>query len=262
MVSYTPQQSSINEYALQDATKPHYLIIGTMKCGTSSLYEYLCKHPQIMPAKTKEVHFFDDNYSKGVEWYLRHFHKISDTQKCLTGEATPKYLNLPGVEQEVFKLVPKVKLIILLRNPWERTISQYYHHIRGTKKDIPLESTLSNQMQLMASLSEEELISGKNSLNFIARSLYVYHLMRWMSVFPREQFLILKSEDFYTNPQQTLNKCNDFLDIDSFTLSDYGIYNSNSYKEIDNGLKNRLRDFFKPHNEKLEKYLDMDFSWE
>ena len=94
--------SSINKtyYTLSSPFRmlPDFLIIGAARCGTTSLYEYLVQHPNIVPATGKEVYFFDKKYSKGLNWYRSFFPFKSNTifssnsaeKKILTGEATPR----------------------------------------------------------------------------------------------------------------------------------------------------------------------------
>ncbi|WP_287276577.1 MULTISPECIES: sulfotransferase domain-containing protein [unclassified Okeania] len=126
-------------------TLPSFIIIGAQKRGTTSLYNYMIEHPQILPASKKELHFFNwvskpGNRKKpeGVDWYLSQFPTIPDGKNLITGEATPDYLVDPHTPQRMFNLVPDVKLIVLLRNPIDRAVS-HYHHNRGiSKKREPL----------------------------------------------------------------------------------------------------------------------------
>ena len=78
-------------------TLPDYLIIGAQKAGTTSLYDYLQSSPDIRPALTKEVHFFDRNFQRGPAWYRAHFPLSSATRDWVTGEASPYYLLHPRV---------------------------------------------------------------------------------------------------------------------------------------------------------------------
>src|SRR4051794_39950057 len=74
---------------------PDFLIIGAQKSGTTSLYDYLCQHPQVRPAMTKEVHYFDFNFTRGTRWYRSHFPLGVGSRNWVTGEATPYYLFHP-----------------------------------------------------------------------------------------------------------------------------------------------------------------------
>ena len=117
---------------------PDFLIIGTQRGGTTSLYHYLQAHPCIRPASTKEVHFFDTKFHKGLAWYRGHFPtRIEQSSvnrlhghSLMTGEATALYLFHPHAPKRVAKALPFVKLIVLLRNPVDRALSHYYHAIK------------------------------------------------------------------------------------------------------------------------------------
>lgn len=111
---------------------PDFIIIGAQKGGTSSLFSYLKQHSQLQLPDKKEIHFFDNDYQKGVNWYRSHFPmKIFDNIK--TGEATPYYLFHPHAPQRIFQHCPKVKLIVMLRNPTDRA---YSHYMMQNKRKI------------------------------------------------------------------------------------------------------------------------------
>lgn len=116
-------------------TLPEFIIIGAQKAGTTSLYNYLIEHPSIFPAFKKEVLYFDVNYRKGIHWYKSFFpttifkfliSKYSN-RRFITGEASPYYILYPHAAKRIHSTLPKVKIIILLRNPINRSFSQYFH---------------------------------------------------------------------------------------------------------------------------------------
>ncbi|MCI5147305.1 MAG: sulfotransferase, partial [Candidatus Electrothrix sp. AR3] len=103
---------------------PNFLVIGAQKSGTTSLFHYICQHPQVFENKSKEIHFFDHNYHCGANWYRSHFPLAGKLMRnrCL-GEATPYYLCHPHAPSHIFDLLPRVKIIAILRDPVERAIS-------------------------------------------------------------------------------------------------------------------------------------------
>ena len=122
---------------------PDFVIIGAMKSGTTSLYRFIVKHPAIVPAAKKEVHYFSIWYKFGELWYRSHFptnlsrrrfYKKTN-QKLLSGEASPVYLFYPVVPGRMKELLPDVKLIVILRNPVDRAYS-HYHHILRTNNEV------------------------------------------------------------------------------------------------------------------------------
>ncbi|MDJ0555855.1 MAG: sulfotransferase domain-containing protein [Microcoleaceae cyanobacterium MO_207.B10] len=263
-------------------TLPSFIIIGAQKCGTTSLYNYMIEHPQILPASMKELHFFNwrsklgnRQTAEGVDWYLSQFPKIDSEKDFITGEATPDYLLDPYTPHKMFKLLPNVKLIVILRNPVDRAISQYYHN-RSIKKRMmePLsfikaiekepERINNEKSKLMLDENYRSLFHRKYS--YLERGLYIEQLERWMSIFARENFLILKSEDFFKNRDSTLRQVFNFLGLPHHQVTNKTKYNElNSkpfYKPIGQKIRSDLATYFKPYNQKLEEYLGMKFNWD
>ncbi|RMF21626.1 MAG: tetratricopeptide repeat protein, partial [Cyanobacteria bacterium J083] len=114
-------------WQINTSQAPDFLIIGAAKCGTTSLYQYLGFHPQILLPHKKELNFFNRYFTRGMPWYLAHFPASTEQIKWFTGEATPQYFNNPIVAKKIAKYSPQTKLILLLRNPIEQTISWYFH---------------------------------------------------------------------------------------------------------------------------------------
>ena len=112
---------------------PDFVIIGAQKSGTSSLYDFVVQHPAILPAAKKELHYFSLGYKKGEYWYRLRF-PIRASQKLLSGEASPIYLFYPMVPGRMKKLLPDVKLIVILRNPVDRAYS-HYHDTKRKKRE-------------------------------------------------------------------------------------------------------------------------------
>lgn len=253
-----------NYRSLPKVYEVKFLIIGIGKSGTSALYYYLCEHPQIIPPTKKELHFFNENFEFGLDWYLAQFPPLLKSGGFLTGEATPWYLGSDGVEEKVFKLFPKVKLIVVLRNPVARAISHYYMMNFRMKEHRLLETAMTEELKLLKEMKNPLEISEKywqTEKGYLWSGLYVYFLEKWMALFPREQFLILRSEDLYNQTAKTMQQVYEFLGIPDYPLFDYPKHNSGSYPNVSNELRQKLSEFFRPHNQKLEDYLRMKFDW-
>src|SRR5438552_2688078 len=105
--------------------------IGALKAGTTYLDALLRTHPNIcMPTVLKEVQFFTSHYHRGASWYASQFDCRDD---MVRGEISPRYLIDPAVPQRMTTLIPNAKLILSVREPIERTYSQYKHSIRETR---------------------------------------------------------------------------------------------------------------------------------
>ena len=243
---------------------PDFFINGFARCGTTSLYIYLIKHPRILPCAYKEPMFFNKDYALGLDWYLSHFPVMPTEGNYLTGEATTRYIDHPQAAKRLYRHFPRAKFVIMMRNPVERTVSDYNLLVnRGVLKQ-PLKQ-LVNRLEKLRSKSEADLARWVQRWRLtndpIASSLYVYHIERWLSLFSREQFLFLSSEDFYSEPAQTVQKVFRFLGLPDYELADYPQYNSGNYGAIALDVRAALISFFEPHNQKLEDKLGIKFNW-
>ena len=241
---------------------PDFIIIGAAKCGTTSVYEYLGNNPKILLPHKKELSFFGKKYDYGVDWYLAHFPTITDRDDFLTGEATPNYICFPLIAQRIKQHFPNTKLILLLRNPIDRTISWHYHQLnRGIVKE-DLKTVIAREITELESLSQEDIINKNyRQPHNIITGLYIYQVKIWLELFNREQILILKSEDFYSKPAETMEKVYNLLGLPNYPLAQYPKINKGSYNPAEEEIRNILRNYFEPYNRELEEYLGMEFNW-
>ena len=254
---------------------PDFLIIGAARSGTTSLYEYLVQHPSVYPAVGKEVYFFDKKFNKGVNWYRSFFPLKSAKfaterrkEKFITGEATPRYIHHPHTPKRVFNLIPEVKLIALLRNPIDRAYSHYQMEIDHGHEDLSFEEAIAQEKKRI-STDEKKMNNDENfySVNFyrksyLTRGIYVDQLKRWFEYFPKNRFLILKSEDFYSKTPEIYQKVLEFLGLPEFELSSFKPYKMRKYLAISDKTRKKLEDYFRSYNEQLYELLGRNFGWE
>ena len=239
-----------------------FIIAGAAKCGTSSIYHYLSCHPQVLLSHKKELDFYWRHFERGIDWYLAHFPTITDRDDFLTGEATPNYLRFPQVAQRIKNTFPQTKIIILLRNPSDRAISWHYHKLNTGLTNQDLSTAISEEITRLATVSEAEIVeTGYYNPDNILSSLYIYKIRAWVEILGREQFLFLKSEDFYSDPASNMAQVFDFLGLPNCPLENYPKVNAGSYNQVDSKLRKTLVDYFAPYNQQLEQYLGMKFNW-
>ncbi|NEQ39467.1 MAG: tetratricopeptide repeat protein [Okeania sp. SIO3I5] len=248
----------------KQVANPNFMIIGTGKSGTTSLYNYLSQHPQVLPAIKKEIYFWSRHFDKGINWYLAHFPPIPKGTKFLTGEATPTYINSRQTPARLFSIFPQIKLIIILRNPVDRAISHYYHEVRSKMENKSLSEAIFSQLERLQKIPESALQEAYwNHISYyISYGVYVEFIKKWMDIFPREQFLILRSEDFYQDPGITMQKVFKFLGLPKYQLQNYKKLNSGSYPTVPQSISSALSNYFQPYNQRLEAFLGMKFNWE
>ncbi len=256
-----------NKEKTEKFSKPNFIIFGTVKGGTTSLYNYLTLHPSILPAIQKEVHFFNRNhiFRQGLKWYLAHFPQIPQNLNLISGEASPNYMYFPQAGKRVFQCLPEVKLILILRNPIDRAISHYYMARRLGQEQRSLEEALAGEVKTIKNIPQrafDEVNFFTEPPTYLRAGFYFYFIKEWMNVFPREQVLVLKSEEMYENPAATMKQVFEFLAVPNYQLSEYKNYFYGSYSRQEEEIRNSLSELLKPHNQRLEDYLGMQFNWE
>lgn len=240
--------------------KPDFIIIGSQRCGTTSLYSYLIKHPQILSPIKKEVDFWSWHFQRGINWYLAHFPPLPEGHYFLTGEASPSYFDHREAGERLFNAFPEMKAIVLLRNPTDRAISQYHRWVSLNWEHRSFEEAIDEEIKRLA--KQPENIIREEPGNYIARGLYINFIKKWLALFPREQLLILRSEDFYGNTAVTVKQVLKFIGLSEHQLSEYKNANPGSYESLNESLRQKLNDYFRPYNQELEEYLGMNFNWE
>ncbi|MBC2844482.1 sulfotransferase domain-containing protein [Winogradskyella flava] len=175
---------------------PDFMIIGAMKSGTTSLHDYLGKHPQIFTSKVKEIHYFaNDKYQKyDLEWYKNHF--ISE--KKIVGTSPQNYTKCHNkyyqdIPERIKKHIPDIKLIYILRDPIERYKSHILENYYGEPKKDMVYNIQTNQYE--------------------KTGLYHYQLQEYLKYFDLSQIHILTLEDLRDNRLVTLNKVFTFLGV-------------------------------------------------
>lgn len=236
-------------------TAPNFIILGAQKAGTSSLYAYLTEHPQILPPLRKELEFWSWKFYHGLDWYFAQFPKLPAGGPYQTGEACPNYFDFPDTPKRLASQESKIKFIILLRNPVDRAISHYHHWRKIHQEEDSLELALQKNVQHLKPNSSYDSVPK----NYLERGLYADHLRRWFSYFPREQFLIVQSEEFYGNPDQTLRQVYQFLGLPHHPLKAYPQYNQGHYPPSEAKTREFLAEFYAPYNRDLAALLGQEF---
>ena len=132
-------------------TLPDFLVIGGMRCGSSSLHTWLGGHPALELPDRKEIHYFDFRYDRGLGWYRSHFPMAS--RGVTTFETTPSYMVHPLAAERAVSLLPDVRLIALLREPTRRAWSHYRHRRSEGYEDRSFEEAV--EPELSGELSSE-----------------------------------------------------------------------------------------------------------
>ena len=255
---------------------PDFLIIGTAKGGTTALFVWLSRHPDVAAPIEKEIHYFDDLHDRGARWYRAHFPTVAERARdrrlrhrsWVTGEATPYYLLHPHAPRRAAALVPGARLVALLRDPVDRAYSLHQHRLRIGLETLPFGEALDAEEERLA--GEAERMAADDSYvsfelrehSYLRGGEYLAQLEAWWAHFPREQLLVLRSEDLYERSSETFGRVLDHIGVPrSWEPHWYDAINAGEYRELDAGLRRRLTDHFEPHNRRLAEALGEPVWW-
>jgi hypothetical protein len=244
---------------------PDFLILGAQKAGTTALYAYLRWHPALTGPAWKEVSYFDRHYRRGARWYRGHFPLRSGDR--VVGEASPGYLFHPLAPSRVKATVPEARLIALLRDPVDRALSHYHHEVALGREPLTFEQAIEAEPE--RTRGEEERLSREPDYfshtwwdyTYLARGRYAEQLERWLAVFPREQLLVLASDELAAEPEQTYARVLEFLGAPGHELESYPRVYEQSYGEMQPDTRRRLAEYFAEPNRRLYALLGRDFGF-
>ncbi|MFO1405038.1 MAG: sulfotransferase domain-containing protein [Azonexus sp.] len=245
---------------------PDYLIIGSMKCGTTILNDFICKHPDVVPAKQKEIHYFSMHYDRGIDWYGDFFREAPADK--LVGDASPTYMAMSNnvvLPNLINSILPSAKIIAILKNPVHRAISHFFH-----LRDI-------NKVESFQNLDPNEIFSGDLAAKYFGEfscnqalwpmkyvldfGNYCSQLFSYRRVFG-DRLLILKNEDLWLCGQEVMNKVFPHLDIERI---DSSYFETKAYVTIEkrkvvfDDAYSALSTFYKSEFELLNKHFGIVF---
>ena len=275
-------------------------MIGVRKGGTRALLDMLNLHSSIRAANF-EVHFFDNdtNYHKGLNWY-RYEKKSVNILKIFSAyqflnfspyhrdqmpstnpneialEKSPSYFVTPSVPKRIHAMDRNVKLLLIVRDPLTRLISDYtqilHNHMEKGLVFKPFKKLALNPADGSINRNYDALL----------RSLYVNYMTNWLEYFPRNQIHVVNGEKLIKKPWQEIRKVEDFLELKHEITRDNFFFNSTkgfhciqkheeehclakskgrSHPNISSLLVHKLRTFFRPYNYKFYDIVGQDFGW-
>ncbi len=187
---------------------PNLMIVGGLKCGTSTLHAWLARHPQALMSNPKELHQFD-NPLRGlsVARYLRHFAAASDAHRVI-GESTPNYICIPDALERIREVAPDMRLVMVVRHPVERAISHYWMEFRNDRETLPMAEAFAAEARRTR---WGGLWTWRHA--YARRGQYIHDLRRAWRLFGRERCRVLTIEDL-DGDSPALTSLLEWLDLD------------------------------------------------
>jgi len=241
---------------------PDFIILGTQRGGTTSLYRWLATHPEVAPALRKEVHYFDGHYDRGIRWYRAHF--PIRRRGRLTGESCPYLLFHPlAPARAAGDLPPSTRFIVLLREPTQRAISHYWLWQQRQRQweTESLERAIELEPERLAA-QNDRFQSGERSFehiafSYLARGDYAEQLERWFDAVGRDRILVIESEQLFSDPA-TAQRVLDWLGLAAHSHPFPVTNEAARLTEASPELIARLNEHFAPRNRALFELLGHD----
>jgi hypothetical protein len=199
---------------------PNVLVIGAMKAGTTTLHAWLSQHPDIAMSTIKEINYFvSDRTDRDPAWYAHHF----DTRAPFRGESSTSYAKFPqrpGVAQRIHALIPDARLIYVLRDPIERTVSHYLHAVQRGREQRSLSDALA--------VLEDNL--------YVDPSRYYLQLEQYWPYYPPPRILLLTTSELHRSPRAALDRVTDFIGAERFPFDTERLENVSDRRGQDTAL--------------------------
>ena len=266
---------------------PDFLLIGAKRGGSTSLFRYLLDHPQVLPMfpsarrlplaeDMKGVHYFDCQWRRGPSWYRSHFastraRTAAEQQLGLpvvTGESSPYYLFHPRAAQRAAATVPAARIVVLLRDPVQRTFSHWKEQRRRTREPLGFAEAVQAEAGRLAG-ERERLARDDRAVSdayehqgYVEQSRYVEGLRPWYDHYDRDQVLVVWSDAFYRDPQSTYDAVCRHLGIAPFAVADPRAWNSAAAESpLPDALHDELAQRFAPLDRELGELVRQPLGW-
>jgi hypothetical protein len=248
---------------------PSFLMVGTQRGGTTSLFRALTAHPDTaQPNFHKGVHYFDVNYQRGPSWYRGHFPmRWHQGRQALAFESAGYYMHHPVAPHRIARDLPGVKLIALLRDPVERAYSAYKHELARGFETEPLERALDLEPERLAgevqriTLEPDYVSHSHRHHSYLDRGQYAEQLDVLFDLFGRDRVLVLFAEDFFSRPELCYDRALGFLGLRQWYPTRFDRHNARAGADLSDRLRRRLTQHFLPHDDRLAELLGESLPW-
>ena len=248
---------------------PTFLVVGTKRGGSTSLYRYIVEHPHVVPASVfKGTHYFDKGYPLGWAWYRSRFPiAIPGRRHALTGEGRPYYMFHPLALERIHARLPDAKLLCVLREPIERAFSHWNYEVQRGFEQLSFQAAVEAEEGRLAGEAErmredERYISfAHRHHSYLARSRYAEQIERIRALFPPTRLLVIQSESLFADPPQQLERVYDFLGLPPWRGADHPPHKQRHHAPVPDQARDLLAGYFEPWNARLYNDPAVDFRW-
>ena len=262
-------------FALPRRHLPHCIVVGVRRTGTRALVKFLSIHPEIVPV-SKELHFFnnDANYRKGVTFYNDSMPYSFEGQ--VTVEKTAAYFTDKRVPSRIFSMNNTIKLLIMVKDPVKRLISEFTQLREAAKKNNKTSATFENTV-----LNSKKEVD--TSYKPVQISTYHSHMVHWAQHFSWRQIHIVDGDRFEKDPYSEIYDIETFLGVRHLIKRENFFFNAtkgffcingggpispclqnigqSKYPYVNQKLSRKLYQFYEPYNKAFFKLVKRTFNW-
>jgi hypothetical protein len=251
---------------------PDFLVIGSKRGGTTTLYHALVRHPAVVPLvpkvqRIKSPHYFDLHHDRSNAWYRSHF-PVPRAGR-ISGEAAPYLLYHPLAPQRVAAEAPQALLVAMLRDPVERAFSHHWDRVKNGVETLSFTDAVDAEAERLAGEEEALLLDPERPrhnhehFSYLDRGHYDVQLRRWLAEVPAARLLVMRSEDFYADPAATFTDTCRFLGIDAWTPEEFGRHHAHQDRpKVDPAVRQRLWAHFRGSTGRLADLLGTTPWWD
>lgn len=259
---------------------PTFLIAGAARSGSASVFRALSEHPAVgqpFPRGSREVHFFDNNYGRGLGWYQSHFPFRAQMDRAaravgvkapLAFESGIYYMFHPLAPERIKRDLPDAKLLVLLRDPVERAFSMHSHSVSFGYETETFERALELEDDRLAGQAEAMVADptyysfSHQHHSYRTRGRYIEQLEHLERVFGRDRIHVVDSMDFWASPVPVYDGILGFLGLPNVGYPDFQHMNARARAAaMPDPVRAALEEHYRPYNERLATWLGQEPSW-
>lgn len=256
---------------------PSALLVGAQRCGTTALTSALFRSPQVVrPLAGKGAHYFSLNYWRPLDWYRAQFPTVGHAALVaargrgrLVGlDACPYYLFHPCAMERIAADLPDARLLVMLRDPVARAHSHHRHEVeRGFETETDFDTALDLERDRLAGEADRMRRDPTHhshaweKYSYLAKGQYAEQLEEAFRLVGRDRVLVIQAESYFADQASALERVSDFIGIDRVAPSAADRRNGYDYPGLSASTLARLREHFRPHNERLYQLLGEEWDW-
>jgi hypothetical protein len=256
---------------------PRFVIVGAQRCGTTSLTRTLSTHPLVFgPLVQREVHYFDVAYQRGIAWYRSNFPLTvrgrmaarAAGARLTTFESSPYYMFHPLAPERMYRDLPGVKLLVLVRDPVERAYSAHTHELELGYETEPFEHAIELESTRLEGEADRIVADpayyshSHQHHSYRARGQYIEQIERLEELFSRDRIHVVDSGDYFADPGPVYHEVLDFLELPKVDPPGFKKQNARPrLAPIPEPVRAALKEHYRPYDERLAAWLGREPSW-